>query len=163
MEDEISGKLIWNSGMILMEKEVISLTVNVRTPVTFRDEDVYAAIRPALEQYEIGIVKHAYKPSLYYPEDSDIVRTLLSVYREHTGDQESQPLVIGGGTYAREMDHAIAFGAQYPGDPDIMHQADEYIRIDRMILTAKIYADAIYRLAADPSDEAEENETAENE
>lgn len=149
MEDEISGSLVWNSGMILMEKEVISLKVNVRIPVSFSDEDVCAAMRPVLEKYEIGIVRGMYKGPLYYPEDSEIVRTLLSVYREHTGDEVSQPLVIGGGTYAREMENAIAFGALFPGDPDIMHQADEYISVERLVLTAKIYADAIYRLAVE--------------
>ena len=44
------------------------------------------------------------------------------------------------------MENAIAYGALYPGDPDVMHEADEFIRIDRLILTSKIYADAIYRL-----------------
>lgn len=147
LEDQVSGKLVWNTGKIIMEQEVISITVNVRCPISFSDEDVYQAIHPAIEEYDIGIVKSMYKPPLYYPTDSEIVQTLLSVYREHTGDEESQPLVIGGGTYAREMKNAIAFGALYPGDPDIMHEADECISIDRLILTSKIYADAIYRLA----------------
>ena len=128
------------------DEEVLSLTVNVRAPISFCDEDVYGAMRPVLEKYDIGVVKSLYNPPLYYPADSEIVQTLLSVYREHTGDEKSQPLVIGGGTYAREMENAIAYGALYPGDPDVMHEADEFIRIDRLILTSKIYADAIYRL-----------------
>ena len=128
------------------DEEVLSLTVNVRAPISFCDEDVYGAMRPVLEKYDIGVVKSLYKPPLHYPADSEIVQTLLSVYREHTGDEKSQPLVIGGGTYAREMENAIAYGALYPGDPDVMHEADEFIRIDRLILTSKIYADAIYRL-----------------
>lgn len=149
LEDEISGKLIWNTGKIMMEQEAVSITVNIRCPISFCDEDVYQAIDPVLEKYEMGIVKTMYKPPLYYPTDSELVQTLLSVYREHTGDEESQPLVIGGGTYAREMENAIAFGALYPGDPDIMHEADECISIDRLILTSQIYADAIYRLAVE--------------
>ena len=149
LEDQISGKLVWNTGKISMEQGVISITVNVRCPISYCDEDVYRAIHSAMEEYEIGIVKSMYKPPLYYPTDSEIVQTLLSVYREHTGDEESQPLVIGGGTYAREMENAIAFGALYPGDPDIMHEADECISIDRLVLTSKIYADAIYRLAVE--------------
>ena len=28
------------------------------------------------------------------------------------------------------MENAIAFGALFPGDPDIMHQADEYISVE---------------------------------
>ncbi len=146
-EDEISGKLVWNTGLVLMENGAISVTVNVRCPISFSDDDVYAAMGPVLEKYDIGILKSMYKPPLYYPSDSELVRTLLSIYRKYTGDEESQPLVIGGGTYAREMKNAIAFGALYPGDPDIMHEANECIKIDRLVLTAKIYAETLYRLA----------------
>ena len=63
-----------------------------------------------------------------------------------------KPLVIGGGTYAREMDNAIAFGALYPGDPDTMHQKNECVRVERLIQTAKIYADAMYELAVAPAE-----------
>ncbi len=155
LRDEISGRLIWNTGMLSMDSESVSVTVNVRCPVSCCDEDVYAAIRPVLEEYEIGIVKRMYKEPLYYPEESRIVQTLLAVYRDCTGDTKSRPLVIGGGTYAREMKNAVAFGALYPGDPDIMHEPEECVRIDRLIQTAGIYADAICRLAGTSGEETE--------
>lgn len=155
LKDDISGSLIWNTGMLFMDSESVCVTVNVRCPVSFCDEDVYAAIRPVVEPYEIGIVKKMYKAPLYYSTDSDIVRTLLDVYRDGTGDRESQPLVIGGGTYAREMENAVAFGALYPGDPDIMHEPEECIRIDRLVQTAGIYADAICRLADAAKDDTD--------
>lgn len=155
LRDDVSGSLIWNTGMLFMDGESVGITVNVRCPVSFGDEDVYAAVRPVLEQYDIGMVKKMYKEPLYFSTDSDIVQTLLSVYRERTGDTESQPLVIGGGTYAREMKNAVAFGALYPGDPDIMHEAEECISIDRLVLTTEIYADAILRLTETEKDRAE--------
>ena len=34
-----------------------------------------------------------------------------------------------------------------PGDKDMCHQADEYIDINKFILSAKIYAEAIYELS----------------
>ena len=41
------------------------------------------------------------QPPLYVPLDKEPVATLLRVYRENTGDTESQPGTMGGGTYAR--------------------------------------------------------------
>jgi succinyl-diaminopimelate desuccinylase len=35
--------------------------------------------------------------------------------REETGDIESKPLAIGGGTYAKDADNVIAFGLIFPG------------------------------------------------
>ena len=53
------------------------------------------------------------------------------------------------------MKNAVAFGALYPGDPDIMHEPEECVRIDRLIQTAGIYADAICRLAGTSGEETE--------
>ena len=77
------------------------------------------------------------------------MQTLLSIYREHSGDYESQPQVIGGGTYAKAAPHIIAYGGMFPGDEDRMHQRDEYIDLKRYEQMAAIYADAIYKLSAE--------------
>ena len=68
-------------------------------------------------------------------------------YRRHTGDYDGQPLVIGGGTYARAMENTVAFGAMFPEDPDLCHQKNEYITVDNMVKLAEIYAEAAYRLS----------------
>ena len=57
-------------------------------------------------------------------------------------------LVIGGGTYARSAKNVIAYGALFPGDPDLMHQKNECISVERLIQMTKIYAEAIYKLAS---------------
>ncbi len=150
LSDDISGKLILNVGMIDLDNNAVKLTVNVRSPITLDDEAVYSSLVPVIEKYEIGVIKKMYEKPIYYPADDPTVQLLLSIYRNHTGDMESEPLVIGGGTYARQMDNAIAFGALYPGDPDLMHQKNEFIKIERLIQTAKIYAEAIFRLAVQP-------------
>ena len=64
---------------------------------------------------------------------------------EKTGLNE-EPIAIGGGTYARAFPNIVAFGANMPGHVDLCHQVNEYIDIDTLIDSAKIYAEAIYRL-----------------
>ncbi|MED4962565.1 M20/M25/M40 family metallo-hydrolase, partial [Geobacillus stearothermophilus] len=56
-------------------------------------------------------------------------------------------LAIGGGTYARALTAGVAFGALFPGRPDVAHQKDEYIEIDDLVKATAIYAQAIYELA----------------
>ena len=80
--------------------------------------------------------------------DSPMVKLLLEIYRKHTGDTESQPLVIGGGTYARCAENVVAYGAMFPGDPDLMHQKNEFITVERFVQMTKIYAEAIYKLSS---------------
>jgi len=72
----------------------------------------------------------------------------MKVYQEHTGDKESKPITIGGGTYARATKNAVAFGPMFPGQPDVAHQKDEYISIEHLVDLADIYSKAIYQLAS---------------
>jgi succinyl-diaminopimelate desuccinylase len=146
MSDEPSGALIVNSGMIDISAEAAILTVNVRCPVTKSEDDVYEALRPALDKNGLGVVKVSGMAPLYFPPDDPFIQTLLAVYQKHTGDREHGPLVMGGGTYARAIPNAVAFGPRFPDDEDVMHQKDEYVKIDSLMRAAHIYADAILEL-----------------
>ncbi|MCR5481862.1 MAG: dipeptidase PepV [Clostridia bacterium] len=144
--DNESGDLILNVGKVALEKEAITLTINVRYPVTCTDEQVYEAMLPVVNKYNMGIVKEKTQEPIFIPSDSPMLKTLMDVYREHTGDTEREPLVIGGGTYARAVKNVIAFGPSFPGEREVAHQKNEYAEIPKLITAAKIYADAIYRL-----------------
>ncbi len=70
----------------------------------------------------------------------------MSVYKECTGDNVNAPVTIGGGTYAREIGNAVAFGPMFVGREDVCHIANEYIIIDDFDKAVEIYYNAIYEL-----------------
>lgn len=145
--DEPSGRLVFNVGVTEMDKKTVQLTINVRYPVTMSAEDVYHGIMEVLNHYELGIVKGKHQLPIYIPEDEPLIKTLMDIYRKHTGDMKSRPLVIGGGTYARAIKNTIAFGARFPGEPELGHQKNECISEENLVKLAKIYAETIYRLS----------------
>ena len=149
LADEVSGPLIFNVGTVSGDAEAVILTVNVSYPVTMTQDAVYEAMLPIVHKYDLGLVKLDHKPPIYVPADDPLVETLMDVYRRHTGDAESRPIVIGGGTYARAAKNIVAFGPGFPGEPELAHQKDECISEENLIGLAKIYADAIRALAAD--------------
>ena len=57
-----------------------------------------------------------------------------------------EAFTIGGGTYARTLERGVAFGAMFKNTVDTMHQKDEHIDIDELILATAIYIEAMYRL-----------------
>ena len=148
-EDDISGKLNFNIGMVELKDSEIILTINVRYPIKSSAEEVYAGIRENLKETPIQLVegKSDSKP-LYVPQDNFLVETLMKVYQEHTGDFETKPITIGGGTYARATKNAVAFGPMFPGQEDVAHQKDEFISIDHLVELVEIYSKAIYQLAS---------------
>lgn len=145
--DEPSGKLIFNVGMAEMNDKAGKLTINVRYPVTADADVLYANMMPFLEKYDLGVLKIKHQLPIYMDTDSPMIRLLTEIYRKHSGDEKSEPLVIGGGTYARAAANIVAYGAQFPGDEDLMHQKNESLSIERFEQMTKIYAEAIYKLA----------------
>lgn len=135
-----------NVGMVRREDDRIVLTINIRYPVDTKYEDIEREIKNIIKEYEIDYKQITDMPPLYFEKDHFLIKTLLDVYKEFTGD-EAQPIVIGGGTYARWAKNVVAFGPNMPGDEEVAHQKDEYISIERLLMCAKIYANAIYRLA----------------
>ncbi|MBQ0017948.1 MAG: dipeptidase PepV [Clostridiales bacterium] len=146
LSDEASGKLILNVGMAQINDGIAQLTVNIRYPVSSNAEAVYAGIEEKLSEYKIGIVKNYHEGPVYMDTDNPMLRMLMDAYIEETGDSDSKPFVIGGGTYAKMFDKLLAFGAQFPGEENTMHQADEKLSLESFYKMARIYARAIYKI-----------------
>ncbi|MBU3227189.1 dipeptidase PepV [Clostridium algidicarnis] len=146
LEDQASGKLSFNVGVINYSEGKITMTLNLRYPVTFKVEDMMESFKKTLIGSDIEIENFEEDKPLYFPPEHELIKTLQRVYKEQTGD-EPKLLAIGGGTYAKEIPNIVAFGPIFPGKPDLDHQPNEYIEIDDLILNAKIYGNAIYELA----------------
>ncbi len=146
LEDENSGKLSFNVGVITMDENSATMTLNLRYPVTNKLEDMMSPFNNRIEGTGIRVEKFEHQKPLYFSPDSPIIKALQKVYAEQTGE-EAKLLSIGGGTYAKEMPNTVAFGPMFPGEPDTIHKKNEYITIDNLIKNAKIYAHALYELA----------------
>ena len=146
--DDPSGftSLCW--GILRTEGDKLVFTVNYRYPVTYKMEPVRDALLAALKANGVEITGNirASRP-LYMPEDCELVQKLMKVYREETGDLESKPKCIGGGTYAKEMPNMLAFGNQFVGENCHIHEADERWSIDHIVSHTNIMAAAIAALA----------------
>ena len=147
LEDEPSGNLAFNVGIARIDGEEARFTVNIRYPVTFDVEQVYSGMEEVLEPLGYTIERVDYQPPLYKAVDDPLIVTLMETYGKFTGDHESKPLVIGGATYARAVPNTVAFGPVMPGNPDMCHQSDEYVDIEDLITSTKIFAEALYKLA----------------
>ncbi len=143
-EDE-SGNLTMNVGLAGIDGDNVVLGVDVRCPVTHDYNAVVANIKAQAAEYGVTLTNDYATDPLYMEKDSELVKTLMSVYQEITGDM-SEPIAIGGATFARAVPNAVAFGALLPGRPLTEHQANEHVVLDDLMLITKIYAQAIAAL-----------------
>ena len=147
--DEVSGKLIFNVGLLELDQNQAKIVVNIRYPVTNDLDKVTEGIKKDIKNDNINYKLTTHKEPLYVEKDDPLVKNLMDVYRDITGDEDSEPIAIGGGTYARAIEKAVAFGPLFPGQPELAHQKDENMAVDDLVKNSKIYANAIAALASD--------------
>jgi succinyl-diaminopimelate desuccinylase len=148
LEDEISGKLTLNLGTISVDENQGEAVINIRYPVTYSQQQIIDTINKALEGSGVEVEFGDFHLPLHVPEEGFLIETLKQVYTQQTG-QPAKAMTTGGGTYARAMKNAVAFGAKFPGRPEVAHEKDEYIDVEDLILHTKIYAHAIAALCCE--------------
>ena len=145
--DGETGELTLNLGKMSLENNELEICLDMRVPVKIELDKIEETIKKNVEDYGYEFELYSKTKPLYVPKDSFLVSTLMNIYKELTGDNNAQPVAIGGGTYAKHAKNAVAFGALLPDQEDRMHQRDEYLEISKIDKLLQIYVEAIYRLA----------------
>lgn len=138
LRDEQSGLLTINAGQLAVEEGEVRVYFDIRYPVTASGETVLARMRAAAAPYGLRVWKRHEMRPVYMDKNSRVIRSLLAAYREQTGDM-GEPLVVGGGTYARAMKNIAAFGPGRPGRASTEHEADEHLPVEELLRLREIY------------------------
>ena len=145
-EDDMSGPTTLNPGIVTFNEHGAVIEVSMRYSVTYPFEEKITLAQNLLKDQAFTLDVAGNSTPHYVSEDDELVQTLMNVYQKYSGDFR-KPLSTGGGTYARVMKKGVAFGMLFPGEPDVAHQADEFVVVENLIKAAAIYAEAIVKLA----------------
>ena len=145
-EHEETGVTTCNLGVLSYENDELSLTLDFRHPINATPEAMSEAVAASAKEYSMDILKESHMPLLYVPKDSELVTKLMKVYEAETGTV-SEPLCIGGGTYAKEFPNMVAFGPIFPGDVNVIHQPNEKVEITKLMKSLQMNAAAMFELA----------------
>lgn len=140
------GLLTLNVGIVHYENNEVNITLDLRCPHELDVDNMLSLMHNAIKPYGLEETHHV-GPHLFVDPNSELVQGLHAAYVECTGDQEAKPQAIGGGTYAKAMPNCVAFGPEFPGTDNQIHQNNEFVDIDELKLTIEIYANALYNLA----------------
>ena len=148
IDDKDMHELTINLGIAKYDGKSLRLGYNLRVPLDEHGDVIRNGFGAELLKYDnLNLGEFHYSPRHFVSPDSELVVNLLNAYQEVTGDYESKPFTIGGGTYARAIGNAVAFGPNFLNRPDICHQPDEHIYLSDFVMWIAIYAKAIYLLA----------------
>lgn len=127
----------------------LKLSFVCKFPVTKNNMDFEKLTRKACKKngYELSLVSR-YNKATYFDLSNPVVSKLTGIYNDYMG-LDTKPFVMSGGTYARKLPNAFAFGTgmKLPKPPEGLflpghgdyHQPDEAIAIMRMQKALAIY------------------------
>ena len=130
----------------------LTLTTNLRRipPMTHQQvrahlaERVQAFARERGTRIEVG--GFFGDEPFFVPPDAKLVRRLMAAYERATGERAT-PAVAGGGTYAKRLPNAIAFGMWFPGKPYPGHDVDERVPVADLQRGVAVLLEALDDLA----------------
>lgn len=146
MNDSLMNKLTSNLASIHLKDSYFEMIIDYRIPKNICKRNIISNIKNIIKEFNFKIdVIHDMKVHFVNPEGR-LVQKLLKAYQENTGDYESKPIAIGGGTYAKCFKNSVAFGTKFKDDEEVCHIDNEYVDIDKLRLNIKIIKDAIKEL-----------------
>lgn len=148
-EDEVSGKLTHIGGVAKMEGGKLHQNLNIRYTITAERQEMKNVIVKTLNERGFIVTRIKDSAPNYVDQSKPIIQELTNICNKHLGMQLT-PYVMGGGTYARKLKHAVGYGPGVPGNNKRFgikrggaHQPDEYVEIQHLKKAVAIYAEAI--------------------
>lgn len=132
-----SGNLTLSPDMISLENGKLAIIIDVRYPALMDFEIVKREIDKIAPS---EILSH--QKSLYTSKNSELVKTLCSVYND-VCKEEKTPIAIGGGTYARALKSGVGFGPCFRQDDAVCHEINEYFKVEDVKKAFDVYIKAI--------------------
>jgi len=141
-KDEEMGRVSCNHAIFNLENNKFDIVSNIRYPKGFIFDDKMKMLEDFLKGFGCTLEVLSNSNFHYVPKYSHLVQALSKAYRDNTQDN-SEPISIGGGTYARDFKNAVAFGPVFPGESESMHMPNESASLENLIKALFIYQDAV--------------------
>ena len=136
-----SGHATMSPNLIRQEGDNLVITVDFRVPAMFKLEDFL----PYFDKMGIPYAVERGRDALYVPKDSEFVQTLIGACNSATGENRV-PVSQCGGTFASVFELGCAFGPEFDGRSNNIHEPNEFLPLAELDLMVKIYKEAIKRL-----------------
>ena len=151
-----TGELTCIAGLLRLEDGVLRLNVNIRYPRATDGETLTRGLEAACARFGWRLANVGDTPGIFRDRDDPLITTLTDIYNQVTG-LSAVPYRMGGGTYARKLPNAVAFGPEMelPGLPACpyvggIHQANEHIHVRMLTTSVKVFTLAFLAIAENP-------------
>lgn len=158
--DDISGRTTCAATVLNMKDSRISLHFNIRYSISTDQKHMLEQLEQTAVQNQMRWESERNSAPNYFPKEHPAVQLLTDLYNEITGEH-AESFVMGGGTYARKLPRAFAYGigGMKESEQDLQlrrkifspghggaHEPDEGLNLRLLTEALKIYAMALVAL-----------------
>ncbi len=143
--DEVSGELSLALTVCDIENGNAKIGIDSRFPISKKFAEVSEPICCHLNAIGYEITENDGMEAHYVDENSEFISAVKRAYKEIIGD-DAKCICETGATYVHNTPYGVAFGPEMSGEDNGMHSANESIAIERLILLARVYAQAIIEI-----------------
>ena len=136
------GSTTFSPDIITEKNGLITISCDCRIPAPLGKNDIL----PVFDRFGINYTATEKHPSVLVEKDGWFVKTLLASYNSVTGES-GKPISLGGSTFSRAFKKGCAFGPQFEGHNDRIHDANENAPKENILKCYEIYKSAIFALA----------------
>lgn len=146
------GKLTAICGMIRTENKRLKLNINIRYPAQVHSEEMIEKITEKAAEYGWLVKAMRDDPPSYIDPEEPVIKALNDICQKQLS-ASFEPYCMGGGTYARKLPKAVAFGPGIRGqkkpEPEGHgggHQPDECVKLEILENALAIYIEALQKI-----------------
>ena len=151
-KEELSGALTVIEGTVHTGDGKLFSTLNIRYPASVNQQNLIHQVNETAGRY--GWKREKVKNNSAYSVDleDEKIKRMVEI-SSRVWNRDWKPYAMGGGTYARKLKNAVAYGPgildqKKPGYPNRGrgHQPDECVCIGNMMKAVEIYTEALMML-----------------
>lgn len=164
-EDDDTGKLTQNGGIIEPAGDGVDLHIDIRYPVSADADDLRDTLAAAIAPIGGTVTLNRHAKPVYIDRKGPLVKLLQDTF-DTVAETTTEPFSMGGGTHARVLPNSITFGPGFGRRPDLQfrgqsvdarpdfipeghgsaHGPDEFVNLENLKRAFLIYIVTLPRL-----------------
>lgn len=150
--DVLSGPIVLAATQARMRERRLEVSFISKYPVSKKETEFEGPAGEAAHRNGFELKTTRLSAPIVYPSRHPALSLLNRIYNETTGDH-AEPFIMSGGTYARKLPNAFAYGpgmkeewppeGMFPPGHGDYHQPDESVSLNRIRTTLLIYIRSI--------------------
>lgn len=134
------GDTTVNAGVINFKENKWSVEIDIRFNNRLTQEMILHKIQQAFPHWNVKILN---AKNVHLVKDIRLTDQLIELYRRYCPTDQTEPIYMGGSTYASYFDNFAAFGPRFSDTRTYAHGKNERMRISDLEKLIQIYKDAI--------------------